>query len=332
MIAATLVAVVAGILIADPSARWSEFKQVGALETKSTYVAAHLSSGSGSGRYQFWTAALDGFDDHPLDGVGAGGYEAYWDQHGSLVMPVINAHSLLFETMAELGIVGLLLVLGFLAIPIVAGSRRGPTHAAGASLSAALAVFTAGSVSAGIDWTWELPACFGIVVLVGGLLAGPATLGSEAAPGALLEGVSGSRTPSPAPAPRLGLGIATLLVAGAAIWAGGVVFLTETRLGDSRKAARAGDLESAAQDARDAIKIEPWAAGPRLQLALVEELGGDLKAANREISEAIDRAPDNWQLWFVRTRLEVKSGDLAAARQALDRARQLNPRAPFFAR
>ena len=71
--------------------------------------------------------------------------------------------------------------------------------------------------------------------------------------------------------------------------------------------------------------------GPRLQLALVEELAGDLRAANRDLAEAIERAPDNWQLWFVRARLEVKSGDVRDARHALERARRLNPRAPFLA-
>jgi tetratricopeptide (TPR) repeat protein len=185
-------------------------------------------------------------------------------------------------------------------------------------------------VSAGIDWTWELPACFGLVVVAGGLLAGPATLGLEATPGAQLEGASGSRT-SLVPGRRVWLGIATLLVAGAAIWAGTVLFLTESKLGDSRQAASAGDLESAAKDARDAIKLEPWAAGPRLQLALVDELGGDLQAAKRDLAGAIERAPENWQLWFVRTRIDVKSGNIRAARHALERARRLNPRAPFFA-
>jgi hypothetical protein len=246
-------------------------------------------------------------------------------------MPVRNAHSLFFETMAELGVIGVLLLVAFLVTPIVEGSRRGPTRAPGGAVSAALALFVAGLVSAGIDWTWELPACFGLVVVAGGLLTGPATLGLEATPGAQLEGVDGTWAPSPGPGPRLGLGIATLLVAGAAIWAGGVVFLTETKLGDSREAVSAGDLESAAQDARDAIKLQPWAAGPRLQLALVDELGGDLQAAKRDLAGAIERAPDNWQLWFVRTRIDVKSGNVRAARQALERARRLNPRAPFLA-
>ena len=118
----------------------------------------------------------------------------------------------------------------------------------------------------------------------------------------------------------------------AAIWAGGNLFLTEVKLGDSRAAASTGDYASAAQDARDASTLQPWASEPRLQLALVEELDGNLQAANRDLGEAIQRAPDDWQLWFVRARLEVKSGDVNGARRALARARELNPRAPFLAR
>ena len=63
---AAVIAAVAGILIAGPSDRWEEFKQVEPLETESTYVAAHLTSGRGSGRYQYWSTALDAFEDHPV--------------------------------------------------------------------------------------------------------------------------------------------------------------------------------------------------------------------------------------------------------------------------
>jgi O-antigen ligase/polysaccharide polymerase Wzy-like membrane protein/tetratricopeptide repeat protein len=330
--AAVAIAAIAGILLAGPSTRWQEFKQVAPLETKSTYVAAHLTSGRGSGRYQYWSSALDAFEDHPLRGIGAGGYEAFWGQHGSLARPIRDAHSLFFEAMAELGITGLMLVLGFLGFAAVSGSRRGPTRSRGGALGAALAILAAGIVSAAIDWTWELPACFGLVVLAAALLTGPATLGPEPVSSAVPHAVNGRRArPSRRRPSRFGLGVATLLVGWAAIWAGGVLFLTEVKLGDSRAGASARDLESAAQDARDASTIQPWAAEPRLQLALVEELEGDLQAANRDLGEAIQRAPDDWQLWFVRARLEVKSGDVSAARQALERARQLNPRAPFLA-
>ena len=175
-----VVAAVAGMLLAGPSARWEEFKRVEPLERQSTYVAAHLTSGRGSGRYQFWGSALDAFEDHPVRGIGAGGYEAYWAQNGSLARPVRDAHSLFFEAMAELGIVGLALVLGFLGFAAVSGVRRGPTRSSGGALSAALAILAAGIVSAAIDWTWELPACFGLVVLAAALLTGPATLEPEA--------------------------------------------------------------------------------------------------------------------------------------------------------
>src|SRR5206468_819055 len=104
-----------------------------------------------------------------------------------------------------------------------------------------------------------------------------------------------------------------------------ILFLTEVRLGDSREAASAGHLASAAQDARDASSLQPWASAPRLQLALVDELDGDFRAANRDLGDAIERAPDDWELWFVRARLDVKSGNVTGARHALARARELNP-------
>ncbi len=328
-----VVAVIAGILLAGPSKRWEEFKEVGTLETQTTYVAAHLTSGKGSGRYQFWSSATDAFGDHPLNGIGAGGYEAYWAQNGDLARPVRDAHSLFIEAMAELGLVGLLLVLGFFGIAIAAGVRRAPTRSSGAVLGVGLAILAAGIASAAIDWTWELPACFGLVVLAAALLAGPATLRPEPAVSAPPEAVDGGGArPSGRRPSRFGLGVATLLVGWAAIWAGGDLFFTEVKLSDSRDAASAGELSAAAQDARDASTIQPWASEPKLQLALVEELDGDLEAANRDIGEAIERAPDNWQFWFVRSRLKVKMGDVDGARQALERARELNPRAPFLAR
>jgi hypothetical protein len=327
------IAAVAGILLAGPSARWEEFKQVEPLETKSTYVAAHLTSGRGSGRDQYWDTALDAFGEQPIRGIGAGGHEAYWAQNGSLARPVRDAHSLFIEAMAELGIVGLALVLGFIGCAAVSGYRRGLAGSPGRALGPALAILAAGTVSAAIDWTWELPACFGLVVLAAALLTGPATLPAEAAGGSAPQAVDGARAQRFGRRPsRFGLGVATLLVGWVAIWAGGLQFLTEVRLGDSRAAASAGDHASAAQDARDARTLQPWAAEPRLQLALVEEAAGHLRAANRDLEEAIQRAPDDGQLWFMRARLKVKSGDVRGARLALARARELNPRAPFLAR
>jgi hypothetical protein len=327
------IAAVIGIVASNPAARWEEFKEVTPLETKSTYVAAHLTSGRGSGRYQFWSTALDAFSGSPLHGIGAGGYEAYWAEHGSLARPVKDAHSLFLEQLAELGVIGAGLVVGFLAVALVAGARRRPTRAREGALGAALALIAAGIASAAIDWTWELPACFSLLVVAAALLCGPATLERMPLLAAVPEHLDGVRGRAfGRRGQRFGLGIAALLIGWAAIWAGGDQFLSEVRLKDSREAASSGELSQAAQNARDAATLQPWASEPRLQQALVEELDGDLEAANADLGEAIARARDDWQLWFVRARLLVKMGDVKGANRALERARELNPRAPFLAR
>jgi Tfp pilus assembly protein PilF len=106
--------------------------------------------------------------------------------------------------------------------------------------------------------------------------------------------------------------------------------LTERSLTSSRDAASSGDLTRAGEDARDAIALQPWAAAPRLQLALVQETAGDPQAADTTIKEAISRAPDDWELWLARTRIALLSSDLREARAPFERARSLNPRDPVF--
>ena len=64
----------------------------------------------------------------------------------------LDAHSLYLETLAELGAVGLVLLLAFLALPLawISRSHRNAPIAAGAYV-----VFL---VHAGLDWDWEMPA------------------------------------------------------------------------------------------------------------------------------------------------------------------------------
>src|SRR6185437_4762198 len=57
-------------------------------------LEGHLLSGSGSGRWQFWTSALDEFRSSPLHGGGPGSFEAWWAEHGSFRYLVKDAHSL----------------------------------------------------------------------------------------------------------------------------------------------------------------------------------------------------------------------------------------------
>ena len=87
---------------------------------------------SGSYRSELWQVAWDDYRDHPLLGSGPGTYEQYWNQHRPLQHKVRDAHNLYLEVLAELGPVGLLLLLLALGAPLVAGVlARG--HPLGAS-------------------------------------------------------------------------------------------------------------------------------------------------------------------------------------------------------
>ena len=111
----------------------------------------------------------------------------------------------------------------------------------------------------------------------------------------------------------------------------GLPLLGDLRLGDSRAAVLRGDTKAAIDDALSARDVEPWAASPYLQLALVTEQSGDLAAADGWIHGALRRDELDWRLWLVASRIEAKEGRAGVARASLDRAVQLNPRSPLFA-
>jgi Flp pilus assembly protein TadD len=125
---------------------------------------------------------------------------------------------------------------------------------------------------------------------------------------------------------------ATVLVSAIGIVVAIMALVTQVKLRDSRDAARRGDLVDAAQAADAAIAVQPWAAAPRLQLALLDERAGDLRAALQHENEALERAPEDWRLWVTAARLRTKTGDVPGAERALEKARMLNPRAQTLAR
>lgn len=319
-IAALAIAAVAAVAVADPAQRLDEFNDPPAAPGPTRgFVTRHLASAEGSGRYQFWQAGVEAFEREPLRGIGAGGYEAWWAEHGSLPYFIRDSHSLFVEVAAELGLLGLVALLGFL-LPAAAGGIAARRNAARArpAAAAALATLACGTASAAIDWTWELPAAFLPLVVAAAVLSGPA----------LADRLRPVGNPPP---PRFGLGVATLAVAWVAVVAAAISLVSEAKLADSRAAARGGDFGDAANDARAARALAPWSGAPHLQLALVRERDGDLRGARTAAAEAAERDPDDWRVWLVVTRLAVRSGDVPAARVALRRAKRLSPRSPLFA-
>jgi O-Antigen ligase len=106
-----------------------------------------------NGRALFWKAAWHDFTDHPVIGSGGATFHHYWMRHRPVDVLVYNAHSLELETMAELGVIGLALVIPAVFAPIWAGVRR-RGHPLAAAVTAAYIAFM---VESSGDWTWQLP-------------------------------------------------------------------------------------------------------------------------------------------------------------------------------
>jgi O-antigen ligase len=158
---------------------------------------------------------------HPLLGTGAGTFARYWADSGKAVElgGALDAHSLYLETLAELGPLGLVLLLAFLLAPVALLARRRSS----AFVPAAAGAYAAFLVHAGLDWDWEMPAvvvaslCCAAAVATAGLqpqrplgrAARTAVLAASAILGACaIAGTRSSTEPSAAPqtekAPRRG--------------------------------------------------------------------------------------------------------------------------------
>jgi O-antigen ligase len=311
-----------GFVSAHPVQRLNDFKQLPSEDkvTASDFTKAHLLSANGSGRWQLWASAVDEWKTKPLTGQGAGSYESWWAQHGSLRKFVRSAHSLYLEMLGELGVIGFALLMTAFGAGFVAAARRAlraDLHER-TTIAAVLGALVAFMVGAGIDWMWELTvvSLVGIVCLA--LLVGPAS------------DVAGSRAVVPRlrVAPRAAIaGLCVLAISLEAI-----LLLSNMRLEQSQSAAARGDVDAARSAAVDAKSIQPWASSPYLQLALLAEQARDLPAARTNIGQALDRDARDWRLWLVSARIETEAGNISKARRDLRRARTLNPRSPLFAR
>jgi O-Antigen ligase len=305
---------------AHPIRRFEEFKRppVAGAVAPHDFVQAHLLSASGSGRWQFWQAAVAEYHSGPLIGRGAGSYAEWWAQRGTLAKSIQNAHSLYLETLGELGVVGFVLLLAALIVASVAVIRAARDREHGVSSPAAGlgAAFVAFLVAAGIDWVWELTVVSVVAFVCLGLV--------------LVLEAEGARVASSLLGSRVSRALAAVLAL-VVICAEGVPMLTQVRIGNSQRAARQGRSTIALAEARAAVRVQPWAASPYLQLALVQEQAGALNEAEATIQQAIQRDGQSWQLHLVAARIETELGRIPAARRSYERARSLDPRSPLFA-
>ena len=131
--------------------------------------AARLASVE-SRRYDYWRVALDAYGEHPLRGIGAGGFRVEWLRERPVREGALEVHSLPLEMLVELGLPGLLgfgLMVGGIAVAGGRALQRGADVAPGAA-----SVATVWLLHASIDWDWQLPAvALPALIAAGALIA-----------------------------------------------------------------------------------------------------------------------------------------------------------------
>ncbi len=256
-----------------------------------------LLSASGNGRAAYWRVAARMVGREPLLGDGAGSFGRAWVRERPVANEARDAHNLYLETLAELGPVGLALLLTVLAAPFapLRRVRRDPSAAAAAS------VLVAFLLHAAVDWDWEIPLLSLVALACGATLL---VLDPRQRSVALTTGR------------RLALVGAVCAVLGAAL----VVHVGNRAAGDALDALAADEPERAAAAARRAQTWMPWSSEGDQLLGEALAADGRDEAAREVLRRAARRDPGEWSIWY-----DLATVSTATERvNALTRARELN--------
>jgi len=289
---------------------WDEFKSA----APTGNATERLQSATGNGRYQYWASTVRENETEPLLGTGAATFEYWWARDGDIGGFVRDAHSLYMQTLGELGVVGIALLAAFFLFVLAEAGRRlaRASREARPLLAAALAGCLALLVAAAFDWYWQIPVLpVALLLLASVLVAGGEASGTERGMGRPARG---------------GLALLSL----AAIVAIAVPLASTTLVRQSQADIRAGQPAAALEAARNAQQVQPGAAAPRLQQALILEQQGNLAAAEAAALAATRREPTNWRVWFTLQRIEAAAGKAADAVRHYRRARSLSPFSEAF--
>jgi hypothetical protein len=174
----------------------------------------------GSARARYWNEALEVFEANPVLGAGAEGYATARLRYRTAPLKVQQAHGFLVQTLADLGLVGLLLVLALLAAWAVAAGRAthpfnrhwsswrwqswpvsNPPGAPGVytperiGLLTMLCLVATFGIHSFVDWTWYVPGLACPALLCAGWLAGRGPLAARVAAVGVPAGSRASEAP-----------------------------------------------------------------------------------------------------------------------------------------
>lgn len=267
--------------------------------------ANRFSLNTGSQRLDLWEIALDDGAANPLLGDGGGGYQySYLEDRDVAAQNARDAHSVELETLAELGLPGLVLLAMALAGAVIGALRARRLGPAAASLSAAaLTVFAYWLVHASIDWFWAYPAITAPVFALMGSACAPALLAPQ----------------RPDHRARRKIAIVAVVLGLTAI----PPFLAERYTTNAFASWRA-DLEAAYADLDRAQALNPLSEEPLMAEGAIAREAGDDTRAIAAFEEAASMREEEWATHYFLADLYADQ-DPERAEQELEIATELNP-------
>ena len=274
---------------------------------------------TGSMQALYWSYAIDVFDANPVSGAGAGAYQVAYQRFMTGPAAALNAHGYVFQTLADLGLLGLALSLAVAIGWAVAAVRAaGPFRApAGESaerigLLTLIGVVVAFVVHSSVDWTYFVPADAVIALLCAGWVAGRGPTREHVAPGRPSVARL-ARSPFAVAGAAAAIGVA-LVVAWSqwqplrseqATTAGSVALGNASALNvDSTTATR--QLALARADELTAITEDPLDITPLIALAGVyNNTPGGTQLAQHTLERAVALQPSNAASWFALWQLDL---------------------------
>ncbi len=303
--------------------------------TSETDVAPEEGGGrvfaASSSRGKYWREAFRVFDARPIEGVGAGAFAVGRLRHRTDASVTRHAHGWIPQTMADLGVLGLVLTtLLFLAWTMAALSATGllprrlvrPSgdappprrdwDAARIALVTVLLVPLVFGVQSLLDWTWFIPAPAVMALLAAGFVVGRGPFGSE--------GPARSTPFSWRPAgSRVVAALIAVATAGLLAWAIWQPEASDRATNDALALADERKFDRAIERTKDAQELNPLTPDPLLVRASVDTKADRVEDARESLERAVLKFPGDPQTWYRLAAFEL--GTLDAPEQALETIR-----------
>ena len=290
----------------------------------------------GSVRARYWRDALEIFSDHPALGAGAGAYDTARAHYRTDVIAVAHAHGYLVQTLADLGLVGLLISLLAAGAWIWAAIRSanpfgwrarapalsyGPERIGLLTLTTTVLVF---AVHSTVDWTWLVPGNAAVALLCAGWVAGRGPRHLISAPAPSLMSAKGA---PPLTNARKAAMAATVAFALTVAWSQWQPQSSATADAAALAALARHDYTTASADAHTAAARDPVSVEPLFDQAVIDQTTGNLAAAHTALESAVKLQPSNAATWERLADFELISlHDRSQALHDLGSAIYLDPR------